>query len=106
MKPVAAREALAAQEDRNVAWDYHQKAANYHQKAANYNKMDIKSLYAIYKECGGKVTTDTRTLKGGELFFALKGENFDGNEYASKALEDGAGYAVVNSSSAADKTYL
>ena len=63
--------------------------------------MDIKSLYAIYKECGGKVTTDTRTLKGGELFFALKGENFDGNEYASKALEAGAGYAVVNASSAA-----
>ncbi len=63
--------------------------------------MDIKSLYSIYKKCGGKVTTDTRTLKGGELFFALKGENFDGNEYASKALEAGAGYAVVNASSAA-----
>ncbi|MDD5911081.1 MAG: UDP-N-acetylmuramoyl-tripeptide--D-alanyl-D-alanine ligase [Bacteroidales bacterium] len=63
--------------------------------------MDIKSLYSIYKKCGGKVTTDTRTLKGGELFFALKGENFDGNEYAAKALEAGAGYAVVNASSEA-----
>ena len=63
--------------------------------------MDIRSLYSIYKKCGGKVTTDTRTLKGGELFFALKGENFDGTEYASKALEAGAGYAVVNASSSA-----
>ena len=44
------------------------------------------------------VTTDTRTLKGGEMFFALKGENFDGNEYAMKALELGARYAVVNAS--------
>ena len=46
------------------------------------------------------VTTDTRTLKGGEMFFALRGENFDGNEYAMKALELGARYAVVNSSAA------
>ncbi len=59
--------------------------------------MEIMNIYRKYKECGGKVTTDTRTLKGGEMFFALKGENFDGNEYALKALEAGALYAVVNS---------
>lgn len=47
------------------------------------------------------VTTDSRTLKGGEMFFALKGENFDGNEYAVKALEAGAKYAVVNAGSPA-----
>ncbi len=63
--------------------------------------MEIMSIYNKYKECGGKVTTDTRTLKGGEMFFALKGENFDGNEYALKALEAGAKYAVVNKDSAA-----
>ena len=56
-------------------------------------------LYSIYKECG-VVTTDSRTIKGGELFFALKGENFDGNEYALKALEAGAAYAVVDKDSA------
>ena len=56
--------------------------------------MDIKELYSIYQACGGRVTTDSRTLKGGELFFALKGENFDGNQYALKAIEAGAaGYA-------------
>ncbi|MBR1406813.1 MAG: UDP-N-acetylmuramoyl-tripeptide--D-alanyl-D-alanine ligase [Bacteroidales bacterium] len=58
--------------------------------------MDIKELYSIYLSCGGRVTTDSRTLRGGELFFALKGENFDGNQYALKALEAGAAYAVVN----------
>ena len=59
--------------------------------------MEIISIYNKFKECG-IVTTDTRTLKGGEMFFALKGENFDGNEYALKALELGARYAVVNTS--------
>ena len=62
--------------------------------------MNIAELYQIFRSCSG-VTTDSRTLKGGELFFALKGENFDGNEYALKALEAGAAYAVVNSDSAA-----
>ena len=60
--------------------------------------MQIIDIYNKYKECGS-VTTDTRTLKGGEMFFALKGENFDGNEYALKALEAGARYAVVNDDS-------
>ena len=62
--------------------------------------MEIISIYNKFKECG-VVTTDTRTLKGGEMFFALRGENFDGNEYALKALELGARYAVVNRSAVA-----
>ena len=57
----------------------------------------MEELYKIYTECGFRVSTDTRTLQGGELFFALKGENFDGNQYAAKALEAGAAYAVVDS---------
>jgi UDP-N-acetylmuramoyl-tripeptide--D-alanyl-D-alanine ligase len=61
--------------------------------------MNIQEIYSIFKSCTG-VTTDSRTLKGGELFFALKGENFDGNEYAMKVLEAGASYAVVNSDAA------
>ena len=59
--------------------------------------MTIVEIYNSFKTCNG-VTTDTRTLKGGEMFFALKGESFDGNEYALKALEAGAAYAVVNTS--------
>ena len=61
--------------------------------------MTIPEIYKLFTSCNG-VTTDTRTLKGGEMFFALKGENFDGNAYALKALEAGAAYAVVNEDSA------
>lgn len=58
----------------------------------------MMNLYEIFRKCG-TVATDSRTLKGGELFFALKGENFDGNRYALKALEAGAAYAVVSDAS-------
>lgn len=40
--------------------------------------------------------TDTRKIKKGDLFFALKGPNFNGNEFAIKALEMGAAYAIVD----------
>ena len=57
--------------------------------------MIILDIYKKFLECG-VVTTDSRAIKGGEMFFALKGENFDGNEYALRALEAGAAYSVVN----------
>jgi len=56
------------------------------------------SLLSVFEECGRRVSTDSRSISGGELFFALKGENFDGNLYSIKALESGARYAVVNDS--------
>ena len=56
----------------------------------------MKDLYTLYKDCGCRVTTDSRSIAGGEVFFALRGENFDGNDYAVKALEAGAAWAVVN----------
>ena len=56
----------------------------------------MEELYAKYCACGGRVTTDSRAIRGGEIFFALRGENFDGNDYALKALEAGAAWAVVN----------
>ena len=40
------------------------------------------------------VSTDTRTLKPGELFIALSGENFNGNDYVREALEKGAAAAL------------
>lgn len=64
--------------------------------------MDIAGLHSLFLECRG-VATDSRAIEGGEIFFALKGENFDGNEYAVKAIEEGAAYAVVNEGSAASK---
>lgn len=60
--------------------------------------MDIISIYEKFKECGA-VSTDTRALNSGEMFFAIKGQNYDGSEYAMKAFELGARYAVVNASS-------
>ncbi len=56
----------------------------------------MEKLYEKYRACGFRVTTDSRAVRGGELFFALRGENFDGNDYALKALEAGAAWAVVN----------
>ena len=62
--------------------------------------MEIERLYSLFRECS-RVTTDSRSIEGGEMFFGLKGENFDGNEYALKALEAGARYAVVDEGSTA-----
>ena len=58
--------------------------------------MSTEELYKLYCECGCRVTTDSRSVPAGAIFFALRGENFDGNDYALKALEAGAAYAVVN----------
>ena len=56
--------------------------------------MSIESLYKLFIQSAG-VNTDSRTIAVGQLFVALKGENFDGNAYALKALEAGACAAVV-----------
>ena len=55
----------------------------------------MKDLYRAFLESTG-VSTDSRAVKEGSLFFALKGENFDGNDFALKAIECGARYAVVD----------
>ena len=51
--------------------------------------MEIEKLYNLFLQSAG-VNTDTRTIAENQLFFALKGENFDGNAFAMKALEAGA----------------
>ena len=56
--------------------------------------MNIQELYEIYLHSAG-VSTDTRTLKKNQLFFALKGENFDGNAFVEQAREKGASYVVA-----------
>jgi UDP-N-acetylmuramoyl-tripeptide--D-alanyl-D-alanine ligase len=55
----------------------------------------ISSLYEIYK-AHPQVQTDTRKLAKGNLYFALKGPNFNGNEFAIKALEMGAAFSIVD----------
>ncbi len=57
--------------------------------------MDIHKLYQKYRE-SGKVSTDTRQIAPSSIFFALKGDKFNANEFAAEALSKGAGLAVVD----------
>lgn len=69
--------------------------------------MKTDYIYKILKDNNFSFSTDSRSISGGELFFALKGENFDGNRFASDALERGAIMAVIdNASFETDKTLL
>lgn len=54
-----------------------------------------KSLYNIYLQ-HPSITTDSRKVDAGQIFFALKGERFDGNQYAAEVLQKGASLAVVD----------
>jgi len=57
--------------------------------------MDVEDLYRYFME-SGRVSTDTRKIEPGSIFFALKGERFNANDFALSALEKGARYAVVD----------
>lgn len=57
--------------------------------------MNIADLYNIYIQ-HPSVETDTRKIKKGDLFFALKGPNFNGNDYAQQALDAGAAYCICD----------
>jgi len=57
--------------------------------------MQIENLYTIYLQ-HPSIQTDTRKIKKDDLFFALKGENFNGNIFAQQAIELGAAYAIVD----------
>ncbi len=66
--------------------------------------MDIKTLHQLFLQCTN-VSTDTRKIETDTMFFALKGANFDGNQYAEQALEKGAKYVVVSEMVKPDTTY-
>jgi UDP-N-acetylmuramoyl-tripeptide--D-alanyl-D-alanine ligase len=53
-------------------------------------------LYTKFISCNQNITTDTRKITKDCIYFALKGEKFDGNTFAQQALEQGAAYAVVD----------
>jgi UDP-N-acetylmuramoyl-tripeptide--D-alanyl-D-alanine ligase len=57
--------------------------------------MNIDELYKIYLRYPS-IQTDTRKLKKGDLFFSLRGANFNGNEFAEKALDEGAEFAIID----------
>ena len=55
----------------------------------------MSALYNIFRDAAG-VSTDSRTLQSGQLFFALSGPNFNGNQFAKQALDKGAIAVVVD----------
>jgi len=57
--------------------------------------MKTEQIYDLYRESTG-VVTDSRKVEKGQIFFALWGENFNGNQFASAALEKGASWAVID----------
>ena len=57
--------------------------------------VDIKALYKLYQQ-HPQITTDSRDCPEGSIFLALKGESFNGNQFALQALEKGCSYAIVD----------
>ena len=57
--------------------------------------LSTESLYEKFQACG-RVSTDTRRIAPGSLFFALKGERFNANQFARQALDNGAAYAIID----------
>ena len=59
--------------------------------------MDIKNLHNKFLECNSILDIDSRSIRNGSMFFAIKGDNFDGNKFANEALKKGAKVAVIDS---------
>ena len=57
--------------------------------------MKIESLYQLFLEKNG-ISIDSRLAVKETLFFAIKGDNFDGNKFAKNALDNGCSYAIVD----------
>lgn len=56
----------------------------------------IESLHQLFLEAKQNISTDSRNISKGCLFFALKGENFDGNSFADEALKKGAAFVIAD----------
>lgn len=57
--------------------------------------METEKLYRAFRN-GAGISIDTRTLQKGDIYFALKGDSYDGNEFAQEALNKGAAYVVCD----------
>lgn len=60
-----------------------------------FTGMKTEQLYNLFKESKG-ISTDSRTVEKGQIFFALWGDNYNGNKFASEALARGALFAVID----------
>ena len=68
--------------------------------------MQVSKFYNHFIKANFNFTTDSRKISSGCVFFALKGDNFNGNSFAIKALEQGASYAVVDESVGTDNRLI
>ncbi len=68
--------------------------------------VTIEELYRLFINCNQKITTDTRKLDQGAIFFALKGDNFDANTFAQQAVDAGCAYSIVDSEKASNGTTI
>jgi len=60
--------------------------------------MKVNEIYKLFQR-NPIICTDTRNLIKGSVFFALKGDNFNGNQYALKAIQEGCSYAIIDEES-------
>jgi len=68
--------------------------------------MEIGSIHKIFLKSNG-VSTDSRKVKKNDIYFSLKGPNFNGNKFAKSAIEKGACYAIVDQKEyVIDKSYI
>ena len=68
--------------------------------------MQVSEFYNHFIKANFNFITDSRKISSGCVFFALKGDNFNGNSFAIKALEQGASYAVVDENVGTDKRLI
>ena len=76
-------------------WDNSEFLCNFVQLKQFSMMMDIQKLYEFYTR-HPRVTTDSRDCPEGSIFIALRGDSFDGNQFAAQALEKGCSLAVVD----------
>ncbi len=69
--------------------------------------INTEELYELFINSNQNITTDTRKLENGSIFFALKGDNFNANLFAQNAIEEGCSFAIVDDENISnDKTIL
>ena len=65
--------------------------------------MNISKIYALFNQ-HSSVSIDTRSIKPKDIFFAIKGPNFDGNNFALEAIKKGASYVISDNSTISKKS--
>lgn len=65
----------------------------------------MEQLYKLFRQSTG-VCTDTRNIENDSMFVALKGDNFDGNDFVKEALNSGAKYAITDKKESADNKHI